>query len=84
VPAPDATKVLIRTQAQALIRVLGKRRGERFLREWAAVLDDLDSVQSLFPVNPAKDRAAISEAQTEALIWFRQIAPILWGSIPRD
>ncbi len=80
-PAPDANRVLIRTQAQALLRVLGPRKGERFLREWAASLDALESVQSLFPTQAARDRAAITAAQREALDWFRQIGPILWGSL---
>ncbi len=80
-PTPDANRVLIRTQAQALVRVLGRRKGERFLREWAAVLDDLDSVTALFPTHAARDRAPITAAQREALDWFRQIGPILWGSL---
>lgn len=78
---PDANRVLIRTQAQALVRVLGPRKGERFLREWAASLDDLESVQALFPTQQARDRAAITNAQREAMDWFRQIGPILWGSL---
>lgn len=84
IAAPDAAKVLIRTQSQAIIAALGRRKGERFLREWARLLGDLDTVQALFPTNAARDRAAIADAQREAVTWFAQMSAILWGSIPRE
>lgn len=81
-PKVDCSKVLIRTQTQALLKVLGRRKGEAFLRHWAAGLSDIETVQALFPINPRREAGDVLDAQREAVAWLQQLSPILWGSLP--
>lgn len=83
-PAPSAELVVLRTGAQALVRALGRRKGERFLREWAQLLADEESVRLLFPTRPAADRAAVSVAQRQAVAWLRQTMPVLIATLPPE
>lgn len=83
-PPPSATLVLIRTGVQALMRTLGRRKAERLLREWSAILVNLETVQTLLPSRSPADRAEVAKAQMEAVAWWREILPALLDSIPKD
>jgi hypothetical protein len=83
-PAPSAELVLLRTGAQAVIRTLGRKKGEKFLREWTALLADEDSVSLLFPARGASERASVYVAQRQALAWMRQAMPTLLATIPPE
>lgn len=83
-PAPSAELVLLRTGAQAVVRTFGKRKGERFIREWAALLASEESVRMLFPARAPSDREAVTLAQRRALAWFRQVAPVLIATLPHS
>jgi hypothetical protein len=83
-PPASAELVIIRTGTQALIRTLGRKKGERFLKEWMALLADEDSVRLLFPARPQHDRASVVVAQQQALAWVRQAIPTFLATIPPE
>jgi hypothetical protein len=82
-PPVHVSLVLIRTGAQAVIKAMGRKRGERFLREWMELLATEESVAMLLPIRAPKDRAAQERTRREAVAWLRQIAPTLIGSLPK-
>lgn len=83
-PPPEVSLVLIRTGAEAIIRALGRKRGERFLREWLAILATEDSVSQILPIRPPADRADVMMARRGAVAWLRQVAPTLIAAMSGD
>lgn len=83
-PAPSAELVIIRTGAQAVIRALGRRKGEKFIKEWMELLASEAAVEALLPIRPQHERAAVADAQREAMAWLRQVAPTLIASLPPE
>lgn len=83
-PPPSASLVVIRTGAQALVRTLGRRKGERFIREWMNLLSTEEAVRALLPARAPGDRAAVAQARSEALAWMQSIAPLLVAALPDE
>lgn len=83
-PEVSASLVLIRTGAEAVIRALGRKRGEKFLREWMNLLATEESVALLLPIRPTANRAEQSKAGREASAWLRAAAPTLIASLPPE
>lgn len=83
-PPPSAPLVVVRTGAQALIRALGRRKAEKFVREWATLFSTQESVELLLPARTPSERRAVAKAQREAMAWFREVLPTLLASIPKE
>lgn len=83
-PAPSAALTIVRTGAQALCVALGRRKAEKFLREWARIASSEESIRMLFPTRSASEREAVREAQLQALAWLRQALPSLIASLPPE
>lgn len=81
-PEPDAALTIVRTGVQALCVALGRRKAEKFLREWVRIASTEDSIRLLFPTRPPGEREAQARAQREALAWLRQVLPAMIGSLP--
>jgi hypothetical protein len=62
--------------------VLGRRKAERFLREWVRIASTEESIRTLFPTRPASERQAQALAQLEALAWLRQVLPAMIATLP--
>lgn len=83
-PSPSAALALVRTGAQALCVALGRRKAERFLREWARIAATEESIRLLFPTRPAHEREAQVMAQREAAAWLKQVLPTLIATLPAE
>lgn len=83
-PSPSAALALVRTGAQAICVALGRRKAEKFLREWARIAATEESIRLLFPTRPASEREAQIVAQREAMSWLRQVLPTLIGTLPPE
>lgn len=83
-PSPAAALTVVRTGAQALCVALGRRKAEKFLREWARIASSEDSIRLMFPIRPMEERGAQVVAQREALAWLRQVLPVLLATLPPE
>jgi hypothetical protein len=83
-PKATAELVLIRTQTQALTKVLGRKKSEKFMREWVALLATEETVRLLLPIRSPQDRETVSKVQREACAWVRQVLPTLIASLPPE
>lgn len=83
-PDPHASLAIIRITAQAFIKTMGRKKGERFIRELAVAISQEECVRLLLPARPPNQRAAQAKAQDEAAMWLRQILPVLLSAIPPD
>jgi hypothetical protein len=83
-PALTPERILWRAQVSALIRVLGKRKAERFLRSMS---DNLETVQTYADLEPLRvDRATVRErrdAVQQAVAAFRADLPALLAALPQ-
>lgn len=84
VPRPSPEFVALRTGAQALVRTLGRKRAERFLREWARMLSVDEGVTTLLPRRPASDHAAVELAREQARTWFQSVLPAILDAVPDE
>lgn len=81
-PPPAAYWAALRILAQAHVRAMPRRRGERFLKELAALVETEESIRLLYPTRPPSERQAQHMAQDEAAAWLRQALPMLIASLP--
>jgi hypothetical protein len=79
---PSAMTAAVRMLVQAHLRSMGRRRGERYLRELALLVENEESVRSLYPRRPKHERTAQARAQDEAAECIRQMMPELIRSLP--
>jgi hypothetical protein len=83
-PDVDVSLVLIRTGAEAIIRTFGRRKGEKFLREWLTILSDEEKMSVILPIRPTRDRPAVMRARRQALLWLESVQPTLTAAIPPE
>jgi hypothetical protein len=76
-----AASIVLRTGAQAVCSALGRRKAERFLREWARLISLGESVRVIRPKGAARLDA---EATREASAWLEANLPALIASLPPD
>lgn len=69
---------------QAFIRTMGRRKGERFIRELALIIAKEETVRCLMPTRPPEQRVAQERAQDEAAQWLRLILPMLLSALPDE
>ncbi|MDO8323084.1 MAG: hypothetical protein Q7T23_09065 [Phenylobacterium sp.] len=75
-------RVLIETQAQAIITALGKKKGEKFIRAWAAALVEARDLSEIIPLRG--DRSARSpETHEAAAAWMSTTLPRLVRGLRR-
>ena len=75
-PPPSAELVLWRVQTEAIISVLGRRKGERFLRVMADKLANEENMSAVFQIRPSSERGAVSRARQEAAEIFKRLLPL--------
>jgi hypothetical protein len=68
----------------AHLHTIGRRKGERFLREVAMIVASEESIRTLFPSRPKHERRAQAAAQDEAAAWIRSVLPDLLRSLPPE
>lgn len=85
-PLPVASPSLsaLRMMTQAFLKTVGRRKGEKFIRELALIISREETVRTLMPTRPPEQRAAQERAQDEAAQWVRLVLPILLSSLPED
>lgn len=69
----------IRTGVQSLLCVLGRKRGERWLRRWVYLLE---SENSITPIRKAS--RTDGEGSAAALAWLRHAMPSMIAALPPD
>lgn len=72
----------VRIAMQAHIRSMSRKRGERFIAELAALIEDEELVHPLMPNRPRAERSEQRRAQRQAAAWLRNILPLLVASLP--
>jgi hypothetical protein len=75
-PPPSAELVLFRIHVEAVVAVLGRRKGERYLRLMAQKLAAEENLSSLFPIRPQKDFASVQRARRQAAAIFERLLPV--------
>jgi hypothetical protein len=83
-PISEPCAYLISTGAQALCRVLGRRKGDRFLREWAAIVAADQAAETMIPGRSASDHFEEVEARRIGAAWLRDALPHLFTSLPPE
>jgi hypothetical protein len=81
VPTPE--HVLFQVQTIALLKVLGKKRAQPFLRAMADELASRQSYAEVTPLRGAKTLPAKRDATREAVDVFRRDLPTFLAAIPR-
>lgn len=83
-PAPSAALTIVRTGAQALCITLGRRKAEKWLREWARIASDAESIRMLFPTRSPGEREAVRASQLQALAWLKEALPAMMETLPPE
>lgn len=83
-PAETVELELIRTGVQALVKTLGPRKADRFLREWASILASEEVVTRLLPSRSLEEIRGHVLARRGAMAWLRQNLRMLLASIPPE
>jgi hypothetical protein len=83
---PPATPelVLFRVQTEALLSVLGRKKGERFLRTMGEKLMDEANFADVAPIRRNADTDRIRVARREAAEAYARFLPIWLARLPRD
>lgn len=80
-PPDTPALLLLRTGAQSLVKVLGRRKAERFLSAWVEALAREDAVLSLHPKRQTHEREAERQNREQALAWLRASIPAFIAAI---
>lgn len=76
--------VLWLAQSKAIIKALGRKKGERFLQAMVEEVRDIESAQHILPLGPANAVQALKAAQLSAVQLFRNSLGQLIGSLARE
>lgn len=80
-PEPSAELVLFRVHVEAMLAVMGPKKGERYLRLMAEKLASEENLSALFHIRPRSDDAAVQRARSQAAELFRRHLPIFLARI---
>jgi hypothetical protein len=80
-PTPDT--IWLQVQTAALVRVLGRKRAQRFLRCMAEDLATRVSYAETLPIMPRPGLAERREASRAAAAAFESALPMLLAALPR-
>jgi hypothetical protein len=76
-PPPTVDRIMWRVQAEALVTVLGRKKGEAFIRAMATTFAAQEAVADIIPIRPGSYHADLRKAQLEAAALFRGFIPSL-------
>lgn len=79
-----AMEIVVLTGAGALIQTLGRKKAERFIRDWASRIARQEAVSRLLPDRSASSIRARSRDQEDAAAWMRENIPALLASLPLE
>ena len=74
-PPPRAELVICRVGIEALLDVLGPKKGERFLKCMADRLETEERLSEVIRIRASCEDGAVKQARQEAMMWFRQMLP---------
>lgn len=80
-PPPSAELVLLRVFLESFVTIMGPKKAERFLRMSAERLASEENLANILPIRPHSDDAALSAARQSAMLWMRQMLPILMARL---
>lgn len=81
-PAPSAELILWRIHVEAMLTVLGRKKGERYLTLMAEKLADEENLASIFQIRPASHRGATRRATAQAAELFARSMPLFLARLP--
>jgi hypothetical protein len=76
-------EVLFRVQTDALLTVLGRRKGERMLRIMAERLSTEEHLADVLGIRPAPDEKELANARREAAAKFHEMLPVFVARLAR-
>src|SRR5690348_9222022 len=83
-PREEPALILLRTGALAVVKALGRRKGQRLLRAWAADLANDGAVTALHPSRTSKERAEDATAHAQAEAWLRANMAAFIAAMPPE
>lgn len=83
-PDPHPAFVLFRVQTEALIAVVGRKKGERMLKIMADKLATEQSLSEVFVARPATKHAEMQLARRHAANMFDRYLPTFLARLPEE
>jgi hypothetical protein len=80
-PDPSAELVLWRVSVQCFVAMVGRRKGERFLRLMAEKLAQEENMASVFSIRPHAQHVAVRRARKEAATVYERLLPIFLAGL---
>lgn len=81
-PTPSAELVLYRAHVQALLRVLGRKKGERYLRLMAGQLAAEENLSNVLSIRPSSQALEVRMSRRQAATIFDRLMPVFLASLP--
>lgn len=82
-PGPSAEAVFIRVQTEALITVLGRKKGAMFVRLMDDAFADEQRMASVVPLRPSSMNAVVRSKRWQAAALFDAMRPLFMARVPR-
>ena len=82
-PEPSAELVLWRVHVEAMLAVLSRKKGERYLTYMTERLAWEDNLSAVFNIRPQAQHAQVRRARRQAARIYERYLPVFHARLPR-